>query len=170
MATVNFKGTPIKLAGNELKVGDAAPEVKVVAGDLSEKKVGGAQGIVQVLLAVPSLDTPVCAMQTRKFNQNASEIAGAQVTVISMDLPFASSRFCAAEGIRNVVAASDFRDKTFAKSYGVLLDEGPLSGLTCRAVFVVGRNGKITYRELVPDITSEPDYAAALVAAKQAAG
>ena len=170
MATVNFKGNPIRLAGNELRIGDAAPEVKVVAGDLSEKKVGGAQGIVQVLLAVPSLDTPVCATQTRKFNQSASEIAGAQVTVISMDLPFASSRFCTTEGIRNVVAASDFREKTFAKSYGVLVNEGPLSGLTCRAVFVVCKDVKIAYREMVPDITQEPDYAAALDAARKAAG
>ncbi|HBL16370.1 MAG: lipid hydroperoxide peroxidase [Elusimicrobia bacterium GWA2_69_24] len=165
MATVNLKGNPFKLAGKLPEVGDAAPEVSLAGADLSEKKVGGAQGKTQILVVVPSVDTPVCATETRKFNESAAAVPGAEITVISMDLPFAAKRFCAAEGIKNVSTASDFRRKEFAKAYGVLIAEGPLEGLTCRAIFIVGKDGRLAYKQLVPEVSQEPDYAAALAAA-----
>ncbi|MFH2205062.1 MAG: thiol peroxidase [Elusimicrobiota bacterium] len=169
MATVKFKGGPVKLAGDEIKVGDAAPAVTLAAADLSDKKVGGAQSKAQLLVSVPSLDTPVCATETRKFNQEAGAVEGGEVMVVSMDLPFAAGRFCTTEGVKNLTVCSDFRKKAFAKAYGVLIDEGPLACLTARAVFVVGKDGKVAYKELVEEITAEPNYAAALEAFKKAA-
>ena len=169
MASVNFKGTPVKLGGTEVRVGEKAPEVEVPAQDLSAKKVGGAAGKAQLLIAVPSLDTSVCATEARRFNSEAASIPGAEVLVISMDLPFAAKRFCSTEGIKGLATASDFRARKFAKAYGILIDEGPLAGLLCRAVFVVGKDGKLAYKELVAEITQEPDYAAALKALKAAA-
>ncbi|WP_456431939.1 thiol peroxidase [Nitratifractor sp.] len=170
MATVTLKGNEVKLAGNEKNVGDKAPEVTVVkSDDLSEITVGGAKENAQLIIAVPSLDTPVCAMETSKFNQEAAGIEGLDVTVVSMDLPFAAKRFCSTEGIENLTVASDFRNKDFANAYGVLIAEGPLAGVTARAIFVVDRNGEIVYKQLVPEITDEPDYAEALEAAKKAA-
>lgn len=169
MATVTLKGNPVALTGNEVNVGDIAPEVTVVATDLSEKKVGGAKGVVQVLIAVPSLDTPVCATETRKFNEAVSQIQGADVTVISMDLPFASKRFCSTEGIENLTCASDYRNKEFGQKYGVLIAEGPLAGILARAIFVVGKDGKVVYKQIVPEITEEPNYDEVLEAVKKAA-
>lgn len=163
MATTKLKGGDVNLAGNEVNVGDMAPEVTVVATDLAEKKVGGAQGKKQLLIVVPSLDTPVCDTETRNFN---SKVAGkdADVTVISMDLPFASKRFCATAGIENLTVTSDFRNKEFANAYGVLIADGPLAGVTCRAIFVVEADGKVSYKEICPEITEEPNYDAALAA------
>jgi len=170
MATTRFKGNEVKLAGNEVNVGDKAPEVTVVNSDgLADKKVGGAQEKVQLLVVVPSLDTPVCAAETRKFNEKAAEIEGVDTTVISMDLPFAAGRFCSAEGIENLTVASDFRNKDFANAYGVLIAEGPLAGVTARAIFVIDKEGTIVYKQLVPEITEEPEYEEALEAAKAAA-
>jgi len=170
METTKLKGNEVKLAGNEVNVGDKAPEVTVVNSEgLADKKVGGAQDKVQLLVVVPSLDTPVCAAETRKFNEKAAEIEGVDTTVISMDLPFAAGRFCSAEGIENLTVASDFRNKDFANAYGVLIAEGPLAGVTCRAIFVVDRDGKIAYKQIVPEITEEPEYEEALEAAKAAA-
>lgn len=167
MATVTFQGNICNLAGNELNVGDMAPEVAVVNSDgLTDKVVGGSKDKVQLLVVVPSLDTPVCAAQTRKFNENASSIEGVDTTVISMDLPFAAGRFCTAEGIANLTVASDFRNKDFSNAYGVLLADGALAGVTCRAVFVIDKDGKITYKEIVSEITEEPDYEVALEAVK----
>ncbi|MEZ0323282.1 MAG: thiol peroxidase [Hydrogenothermaceae bacterium] len=158
MATVTLKGNPVNLAGNGVNVGDKAPEVTVVATDLSEKKVGGASDKVQVLIAVPSLDTPVCATETRKFNEAVSQIPGADVVVISMDLPFASKRFCSTEGIENLTCASDYRNKEFGQKYGILIADGPLAGLLARAIFVVGKDGTVIYKQIVPEITEEPNY------------
>jgi len=170
MATTKLKGNEVNLAGNEVNVGDKAPEVTVVNSDgLADKKVGGAQDKVQLLVVVPSLDTPVCAAETRKFNEQAASIEGVDTTVISMDLPFAASRFCSAEGIENLTVASDFRNKDFANAYGVLIADGPLAGVTCRAIFVVDKSGVVTYKEIVPEITEEPNYEKALEAAKAAA-
>ncbi len=167
MATVMLKGNECNLAGNEINVGGVAPQVTVVASeDLADKVVGGPSDKVQVIVVVPSLDTPVCAAETRKFNAEAASIADAEVVVVSMDLPFAASRFCAAEGIENLTVASDFRNKAFANDYGVLIADGPLAGVTCRAIFVVNKDGRVTYKQIVPEITDEPDYAAALNAAK----
>ena len=156
MATVTLKGNECNLAGNELNVGDKAPEVKVVkSDDLSEITVGGAKDKAQLIIAVPSLDTPVCAMETTKFNNQAADIDGLEVTVVSMDLPFAAKRFCSTEGIENLTVASDFRNKDFANAY--------------RAIFIVDKDGTIAYKQLVPEITEEPNYEEALNAAKEVA-
>ncbi len=168
MSSVKFKGGPVTIAVTDLDVGKRAPEYVLAAPDLSDKKVGGKPEKAQLLVVVPSLDTPVCATETRKFNEEAASIEGAEVIVISMDLPFAAARFCTTEGIKNLTVCSDFRKKTFAKAYGVLIVEGPLAGLTCRAVFVVDKNGMLTYKEIVGEMTEEPDYAAALAALKKA--
>jgi len=160
MATTNLKGNPVNLAGTEVNVGDKAPVVNVVAQDLSEVEVGGK---AQIIVVVPSLDTPVCAAETRKFNEEAAK-SDAEVVVISMDLPFAMGRFCTTEGIENLKVGSDFRNKDFANAYGVLIADGPLAGVTCRAIFVTDAEGTVTYKELCPEITEEPNYEAALAA------
>ena len=166
MASTALKGNPVNLSGTEVNVGNTAPEVVVVGKDLSEIRVGGATGKTQIIVVVPSLDTPVCAAETRRFNTEAAAIEGASVTVVSMDLPFAMGRFCTTEGIENLQTGSDFRNKDFASSYGVLIADGPLAGVTCRAIFIVNGEGVVTYKEIVPEITAEPEYEAALAAAK----
>lgn len=168
--TVTLKETNVcKLAGTLVSVGDEAPVVTVVKSeDLSEVTVGGAKDKAQLVIAVPSLDTPVCAMETTKFNNQAAAIDGLEVTVVSMDLPFAAKRFCSTEGIENLTVGSDFRNKDFADAYGVLIADGPLAGVTARAIFVVGKDGKVAYKQLVPEITAEPNYDEALEAAKAA--
>lgn len=163
---VKFKGTSVNLSGKELNVGDNAPEVSLVGKDLSEIKVGGAKGKYQIISVVPSLDTGVCATQTRKFNEKAASLPNASVVVVSMDLPFAQGRFCSAEGIENLVVASDFRKKAFGESYGMLLAGSPLEGVLTRAVFVIDPNGKIVYKEVCEEITSEPNYEKPLQAVK----
>jgi len=165
MATTKLKGNDVQLGGTTLNVGDKAPAVTVVATDLSEKTIGGANGKTQLIIAVPSLDTEVCATETRTFNSKAAELSGVDVTVVSMDLPFASKRFCSTEGI-DLTVASDYRNKDFMNAYGTLIAEGPLAGVSARAIFVVDSNGTITYKELVPEITAEPDYDSALAALK----
>ncbi|WP_169780024.1 thiol peroxidase Prx-SUH [Campylobacter curvus] len=169
MATTKFKGSVVNLGTNSVSVGEKAPIVKVVGKDLSDIQIGGEQGVVQIVVAVPSLDTDVCAMEAKKFNVKAASIQNAQLILISMDLPFAMGRFCQAEGIENVKVASDFRAKEFAKAYGVLIEDGVLTGLTARAVFVIDASGVITYKEIVAEIADEPDYEAALKAANEAA-
>lgn len=164
MATTQLKGNLVNLAGTDINVGDSAPSVEVVAKDLSSIKVGGAQGCAQVIVVVPSLDTPVCAAETRRFNVEAAKMEKVAVTVVSMDLPFAMGRFCTTEGIENLKVGSDFRNKDFANAYGVLIADGPLAGVTCRAIFVVDADGKVAYKEICPEITAEPDYDKALAA------
>jgi thiol peroxidase len=167
MATTKFKGDDVELLGNEVNVGDKAPEVTVVNSDgLGDVVVGGAQGTKQLLIVVPSLDTGVCATETRNFNAKAAELEGVKTVVISLDLPFASGRFCSAEGIDKLTVASDFRNKDFANNYGVLLGGSVLAGVTCRAIFAVDENGVVTYKEIVPEITEEPNYDAALASVK----
>ncbi len=167
MATTMLKGGIVNLAGNEVNVGDKAPVVTVTNSEgLADVEVGGAQGTKQLIIVVPSLDTEVCATETRNFNKRAAEIAGVKTVVISMDLPFASGRFCSAEGIDSLTVASDFRNKEFANEYGVLIADGPLRGVTCRAIFAVDADGVVTYKEIVPEITAEPDYDSALNAVK----
>jgi len=169
MATVTLKGNECNLTGNEINVGDNAPEVTVVkSDDLSEVTVGGAKDKAQLVIVVPSLDTPVCAMETTKFNNQAAGIDGLEVTVVSMDLPFAAKRFCSTEGIENLTVASDFRNKDFGKAYGMLIADGPLAGVLARGIFVIGKDGKVAYKQLVPEITEEPNYDEALEAAKAA--
>ena len=167
MATTKLKGNTVNLAGNEVNVGDKAPEVTVVnSAGLADVTVGGAQGVKQLIVVVPSLDTPVCATETRQFNAKAAEMEGVKLTIISMDLPFAAGRFCSTEGIENLTVASDFRNKEFANAYGVLIADGALAGVTCRAIFAVDAEGTVTYKEIVPEITEEPNYDAALAAVK----
>ena len=168
MQTTNFKGTPVKLAGNEVKVGDKAPVVSAIGTDLSEVEVGGAKDHVQLIITVPSLDTATCAAETRRFNQEVNDLDICETTVISMDLPFASQRFCSTEGIANLSVASDYIDKAVSKAYGVLMDDNKLKGLSARAVFVVDRSGEIVYKEIVQEVTAEPNYQAALEAIKEA--
>jgi len=162
MATTKLKGNLVNLSGTEVNVGDKAPIVNVVAQNLSDVEVGGK---AQVIVVVPSLDTPVCAAETRRFNEEAAK-SDAEVVVVSMDLPFAMGRFCTTEGIENLKVGSDFRNKDFANAYGVLIADGPLAGVTCRAIFVTDAQGVVTYKEICPEITEEPNYEAALAAIK----
>ncbi len=164
-----LKGNDVALYGNQVNVGDKAPVITLPASDLSEVTIGGASDKAQLIVAVPSLDTPVCAMETTKFNNEAAAVEGGTVCVISMDLPFAAKRFCSTEGIENLAVLSDYREKTFSTTYGTLIAEGPLRGLSARVVFVIGKDGIVTYKEITNDITDEPNYEAALEAFKAAA-
>ncbi len=166
--TTMLKGNVVNLSGTELNIGDVAPIVNVVAKDLSDFQVGGQKGKAQILVVVPSLDTAVCAAETRKFNEEAANIENTEVNVVSMDLPFAMGRFCTTEGIDNLTVGSDFRNKDFANAYGVLIANGPLSGVTCRAIFVINASGIITYKEICSEITEEPNYENAISAVKDA--
>lgn|SRR5512143_3127777 len=166
MANVTFKGNPVRLVGSEVKVGQTAPDFKVQKSDMSEYSLGSSAGKTRVILSVPSLDTPVCDMETKRFNEEAARIPGVEIACISMDLPFAMKRWCAAAGVDKVVTASDHRDASFGKSYGVLIDGGAFDRIHARAVFVIGPDDKVRYAEYVNDIASQPDYDAVLAAAK----
>jgi thiol peroxidase len=167
--TTKLKGKDVALYGNQVNEGDNAPVVTLPNSVLEEITIGGAKDVAQLIVAVPSLDTPVCAMETTKFNNEAASVKGVTVYVVSMDLPFAAKRFCSTEGIENLQVLSDYREKCFSVNYGTLIAEGPLRGLSARAIFVVNKEGKVTYKELVPEITEEPNYEAALNALKEAA-
>ena len=164
MATVTLKGNPIHTIGDLPPLGAKAPDFRLIDGDLKELSLASFQGKKKVLNIVPSLDTPVCATSTRKFNERAGALPGAVVLVVSADLPFASKRFCATEGLSNVVPLSLMRSRDFAKDYGVLITDGPLQGITARAVVVLDAEDKVVHRQLVPEIAQEPDYEAALKA------
>lgn len=166
MATVTFKGTPLNTNGDLPAVGAAAPEFKLVNGQLQDVGLADFAGKKKLMSIVPSLDTSVCALSTRKLNEESKKHSDAVVLVISADLPFAQKRFCDAEGLNNVVPLSMMRSRNFAKDYGVLQVNGPLAGLTARAVVVLDENNRVRYTELVPEIAQEPDYAAALAALK----
>jgi thiol peroxidase len=171
MPQVTLRGNPVTLSGPEMAPGADAPDFTAVDNGLQPVSLGSARGKVVILSAVPSLDTPVCDTETRRFNEEAGTLGpGVEVWTISMDLPFAQKRWCGAAGVSNVKTLSDFRDRAFARAYGVLVGSGPLAGLTARAVFVVGKDGKLRHVEYVKEITTEPDYAAAVAAARQAAG
>jgi len=161
---VTMKGNPLTLVGNEVKVGQPAPDVELVANDLSAVELSSFGGKVRIITSVPSLDTPVCDIETRRFNEEAGRLGdGLVVLTASMDLPFAQKRWCGAAGVKNVRTLSDYRDAAFGTSYGVLIKG---LRLLARAVFVVDRNGVIRYQELVREIASEPNYEAALKAAR----
>ncbi|EQB34314.1 thiol peroxidase [Sulfurimonas hongkongensis] len=168
MQTTMFKGTTVKLVGDELNVGDKAPVATATGVDLNDVEVGGAKDRIQLIITVPSLDTATCAAETRKFNEDVNNLDICETTVISMDLPFAADRFCSTEGIENLSVASDYINKDVSRAYGVLMDDGKLKGLSARAVFVVDRSGTIVYKEIVPEVTAEPNYEAALDAIKGA--
>ena len=166
MSSVTLGGNPINVAGNFPKSGDAAADFSLTGKDLKEVSLKDFAGKRKVLNIVPSLDTPVCQTSTRKFNEKAGSLANTMVLVVSGDLPFAMKRFCEAEGLNNVVTLSSFRSRDFHAKYGVDITDGPLRGLTARAVVVVDENNKVTYSQLVPEIKNEPDYDAALAALK----
>ncbi len=164
MATITFKGTPINTNGNLPAVGAPAPDFKLVNADLKDVSLADYAGKKKLLNIVPSLDTPVCALSTKKFNEYAKTHPDSVILVISADLPFAQGRFCGNEGLSNVVALSLMRSRQFAEDYGVLVTDSPLAGLTARAVVVLDENNVVRHAELVPEIAQEPDYGAALAA------
>lgn len=158
MTEVTLNGARVKLSPNCPQIGEKTSEVVLVAKDLSAFKVGGANDKIQLLITVPSLDTPVCASETRKFNQTMASKENLKISIISMDLPFAMNRFCLSEGIANLAVGSDFRHKEFGKKYGVLIEDGALEGLHARAVFIIDKNGILLYKQIVKEIANEPDY------------
>lgn len=164
MATITLNGDVIHTNGDLPLVGEVAPDFKLVNKDLADVALTGFAGKKKLLNIVPSLDTSVCAISTKKFNDYALERKDVVMLVISADLPFASSRFCGAEGIDNVIALSMMRSREFAKAYGVLIVDGPLAGITARAVVVLDKNNKVVYTEYVPEIGQEPDYEKAIAA------
>ncbi|MEZ0237463.1 MAG: thiol peroxidase [Methylophilaceae bacterium] len=166
VATVTFKGEPINVGGTFPRVGDSARSFMLVDKDLNDVSLSQFAGRRKILNIVPSLDTPVCAESTRKFNELASMIPNTVVLVISADLPFAQSRFCAVENLQNVFTLSTMRGRDFHKEYGVMITDYPLAGLTARAVIVLDENDKVLHAELVQEIGREPDYDAALTAAR----
>jgi thiol peroxidase len=164
-AVVTMKGEPLTLVGKQVKVGDLAEDFEVVANDLSAVKFSSFRGKVCLISSVPSLDTGVCDIQTRKFNEQAKALADDVVVLtISMDLPFAQGRWCGAAEVENVQTLSDHRKAQFGNAFGVLIKE---LRLLARAVFVVNKDGVVTYIEIVDELTNEPDYEAALKAAKE---
>lgn len=164
MTTVTLKGNPLPVAGQLPKKGDQATDFTLVDKDLRNVRLGDFAGKRKVLNIVPSLDTPTCQKSTRMFNEKASAMNNAVVLVISADLPFASARFCGAEGLNNVLTLSTLRDKGFHRRYGVDLVGGALEGLAARAVVVLDENNRVLHSELVPEIANEPNYEAALAA------
>ena len=160
--TVTFQGNPLTLEGTQVKVGDTAPDFTVVNNDLNPLKLSDTKG-KRVFLTVPSLDTPVCDTEVRRFNQEASKLGNVTIYTISMDLPFAQARWCGGANIDKVITASDYKDREFGKNYGVYINE---LGLLSRAVFVVDENNKVTYVEYLNEITDEPNYDKALEALK----
>ncbi len=164
MATVTLKGNPVSVAGSLPKAGSAAPDFTLTTKALGDVSLAAWAGKRKVLNIVPSLDTPTCQKSTRVFNEKASAMKNAVVLVIAADLPFAMSRFCGAEGLENVETLSTFRGRDFHRKYGVDIIEGPLEGLTARAVVVLDENNKVIHSELVPEIANEPNYDAALAA------
>lgn len=162
METVYFKGNACHTGGMLPSVGEKAPDFTLVGADLNEIRLADFPGKKVVLNIFPSLDTAVCAMSVRKFNEKAADKKDAVVLCVSMDLPFAAKRFCTIENINDVYPASAFRSPEFAKEYGVELVDGPLKGLLTRAVVIIDENGKVIYRDLVNEITDEPDYESAL--------
>jgi thiol peroxidase len=165
IATVS--GNPMTLVGKEVRVGDPAPDFEVLDNDLKPVKFSSYRGKVVIICSVPSLDTPVCDMETRRFNQEAPKL-GPDVVIltVSMDLPFAQKRWCGAAGVENVTTLSDHKDAAFGKAYGVLLKE---LRLLARSIFVVDREGVVRYVQLVNELREEPDYEAALDAVKKIA-
>jgi thiol peroxidase len=158
MGQVTFKGSAVNTNGNLPAVGTQAPDFKLVGAGLNEISLADFKGKRVVLNIFPSIDTGVCAASVRNFNKWASGNDNAVVICVSKDLPFAASRFCGAEGLENVITASDFRYNNFATDYGVLMTDGPLAGLMARSVVAIDENGKVVYNQLVPEIVEEPSY------------
>ena len=161
MATITFQGKPLQTSGDLPPVGSAAPDFSLVNGRLQDINMGSFQGKKKILNIVPSMDTPVCAASTRRFNEKAGKLDNTVVLNISADLPFAQDRFCRTEGLKNIIPLSTFRSD-FANDYGVKMIEGALSGLTARAVVVIDATDRVIYSQMISEITEEPDYEAVL--------
>ncbi|MBT8141597.1 MAG: thiol peroxidase [Gammaproteobacteria bacterium] len=164
MTTVNLGGNAVSVNGELPKVGQSAPDFKLTNGDLADVSLGDFSGKKKLLSIFPSVDTATCALSTKKFNDYAKQHADTVMLMISADLPFAQGRFCGDEGLENVHTLSMMRDKNFAKDYGVLLQDGPLAGVTARAIVVLDGDNKVLHTELVGEIGDEPDYESALAA------
>lgn len=162
--TVVCRGQEAHTSGPMVKVGQQAPDFRATNADLQDVSLSSFKGKRIILNIFPSLDTPTCALSVRQFNARASELENTVVLCLSMDLPFAQSRFCSTEGLNNVVPLSVFRSHDFLKEYGLQLADGPLKGLMARAVIVIDETGKVRYTQLVSNISNEPDYDAALQA------
>lgn len=158
MTKVTLKGNAVSIKGDLPGLGTTASDFTFVKSDLSEGTLYGQGDSIKVIIAVPSLDTSTCALETRQFNQKLANEAGVKALVISKDLPFAMKRFCETEGIANVVSGSDFRSSEFIQKYNTEILDGPLKGLSARAVIVVDKNNVVRYTELVPEISAEPNY------------
>ncbi|MBS2970013.1 thiol peroxidase [Metabacillus sp. KIGAM252] len=165
MANITFKGNPVTLPNTEVKKGDKAPDFRVLANDMSEVTLEDTKGKIRIISVVPSIDTGVCDAQTRKFNEEAAKLDNVTVLTVSNDLPFAQKRWCAANGLENVVTLSDHRDLSFGEAYGVAIKE---LRLLARSVFVVDSNNEVVHAEYVSEATNHPDYEAAIEAAKAA--
>lgn len=164
MATITLQGNEIHTNGELPAVGSDAPDFHLVDAELNDKYLSDYAGKKILMNIVPSLDTPVCATSTKKFNEAAAGKDNVVMLVISADLPFAMSRFCGSENVDTVIPLSMMRSRNFAKDYGVLIEDGPLAGITARAIVVIDENGKVVYTEMVPEIAQEPDYDKALAA------
>ncbi len=166
MAKITLRGKPVNTSGELPKVGGKAPDFKLVDGGLKEVSLADLKGKKKLLNIFPSLDTPTCALSTKKFNDYAKNHDDVAMLMISADLPFAMSRFCTAENTKNVTTLSMMRGRNFAKDYGVLIQDGPLAGITARAVVVLDGDDKVLYTELVQELSQEPNYEKALAALK----
>nr|VFK38317.1 MAG: thiol peroxidase, atypical 2-Cys peroxiredoxin [Candidatus Kentron sp. TC]VFK38697.1 MAG: thiol peroxidase (atypical 2-Cys peroxiredoxin) [Candidatus Kentron sp. TC]VFK53183.1 MAG: thiol peroxidase, atypical 2-Cys peroxiredoxin [Candidatus Kentron sp. TC] len=164
MATVTFQGSPVSTNGTLPALGTKAPDFKLVDKDLNDVGLDKFAGKKKLMNIVPSLDTPTCAISTKKFNDYAKKNPDVAICTISADLPFAQGRFCGAEGIENVATLSMMRTRDFARDYGILIEDTALAGITARAVVVLDENDKVIYTQLVPEIADEPDYETALKA------
>ncbi len=165
MKKITMKGNPLTLEGRELGIGEAAPDVELMNNDLAPVRISSFRGKVCILSSVPSLDTPVCDLETRRFNEEAGKLGeDVAIVTISMDLPFAQKRWCGSAGVDKVITLSDYKERSFGKEYGVLIKE---LKLLARCIFVLDREGIIQYIQLVSEVSREPDYEAVLDAAKK---
>lgn len=163
-SNLTFKGNPLRVSGQAVRVGDTAPIFKLVTVDMQDATNETYSGKVLIISAIPSIDTPICQIETKRFNEEAGKLPGNVVVLtVSLDLPFAQKRWCGAEGVNKVVMLSDYKYRTFGEAYGAFL---PDLGLLARAIFVVDTSGKVQHVEYVPEIGQEPDYNAVLNAAK----
>ena len=162
MANITFKGDPVNIIGELPKIGGKAPDFLLTKTDLSDISLKDVSGKKVILNIFPSIDTPVCSISVTRFNEEIGKFDNAVVIGVSVDLPFAHARFCEAEGIKNVITASELRNREFGNSYGVRMIDGPLAGLLARAIVVIDENSKVIYTQLVREITEEPDYDNAL--------
>lgn len=168
MATITLRGNPIETSGALPRIGSKAPDFLLTGNDLKDVTLKDFAGKTKILNIVPSLDTGICATSTRRFNEEASKLPNIAVLVISNDLPFAQKRFCTTEGLANVTALSELRNREFGEHYGARITTGPMAGLLSRAVIVLDETDTVVYIEQVPEIAQEPDYSRALVAANAA--